>query len=849
MTTTFEVWQRLYTALAYVSMTVCLGTSLRAQHGVHGRSIPGFEQLQCTDIVATETTVYRCGYLHANISLPQSIPHLDSNGTGLDFVIVRTNLVGDSVISWARIGGGLHDRSRRIRLLADGTVVVAGTVESTDFPRGMPGNNTVNNGGSDIAIVQLSATLTDLIGTRVFGGNGADICEDLDVVNDQSVVVCGSTTSGNLPTTMQALYRVDPGRPWERTYFGGGAPAGGVDGFAAILTLTGAVPHCRYIGSSGNDAVKGVAVLADGSIAATGFVGTGNFQTMPLPRLGIPSTIGTFQESYGGGINDAFVMRMNADLTTNQPGPTSTPSSFASYVGGSGLDVGVDVSQAQNGDILVCGYSTSDDFLKADAIQGSRAGGMDIIVARVSLDGGRLLRLTYFGGNADDMVHGISPSWNARGFAVYGTTFSSDFPCLAMTNQCQVTGGGDVAVAMFNENSFTVSTIIGSNTRDTLAGLTFGPAGDMIATLLTPIPTTPFPGMWTSPSMCHAVSIALGDVSLPERSTPHIICRTDNAVISWTATDMLPSDRYTVQVCSTTEPWRSIAHNLQRSPFSIPTTALPTGTYGVRILSNRGHLDEVGNAFVIANQRQIGIAVTTDTVCTGQPFTIALDDNRAYADPIVISINDTVTIAETELASVFRTLAPGPAIVTATTIRGCDQTQVWARDTFFVMERPHIVRHPVSVTASIDDVIVLHVESNGVNDSYQWQKNGADIPGARSPELALGSTSAEVEGLYTCTITNQCGSTTSDPAEVRLSSVSVSSDVDHALVFVHGDHLVAGPLSEGMPVIVDGWDMSGRVIISSTEITLPWLLPPMPRGIYVLRTRTPRTVHLFRLMR
>lgn len=849
MTVVFESWHHLCILLVYVSMTVCLGAPLCAQHGVYGRSIPGFGQLQCTDIVATETTAYRCGYLHANVSLPQSIPHLDSNGTGLDFVIVRTNLVGDSVISWARIGGGLHDRARRIRLLADGTVVVAGTAESTDFPRGMPGNNTVNNGSSDIAIVQLSATLTDIIGTRVFGGNGTDICEDLEIVNDQSVVVCGSTTSGNLPTTMQALYRVDPDRPWERTYFGGGAPAGGMDGFAAVLSLTGVVSHCRYIGSSGSDAVKGIAVLADGSIAATGFVGTGNFQTMPLPRLGIPSTIGTFQESYGGGINDAFVMRMNADLTTNQPGPTSTPSSFASYVGGSGLDVGVDVSQAQNGDILVCGYSTSDDFLKADAIQGSRAGGMDIIVARVSLDGGRMLRLTYFGGQSDDLVHGISPSSTVRGFAVYGTTLSSDFPCLGMTNQCQLVGGGDAMVALFNESSFTVSTTLGSNTRDTLAGIAFRPTGEMIATLLTPTPTTPFPGMWTSPSMCHAISIALGNVSLPERTTPQTICRSDNVVISWTTTDMLPSDRYTVQVCSTTEPWRAVAYNIQRSPFSFPTTALSPGTYGVRIITDRGHVAEQGNAYAIANQRQIRVSVTTDTVCSGQPITIDLDDNQAYTDPVLITINDTIPVDNAELSSVLRLLAPGPAIVTAITVRGCDQTQVWARDTFFVTSPPVIVRHPASVTAPVDTAVVLRVESVGVDQSYQWQKDETDIPGALEPVLVIDKITAAAEGSYTCTITNRCGRTVSNPAIVRISSVSVQNDDQSAMAYIDGDHLAARPLSDGSSVVVDIWDVSGRVIVPSVEVTLPWTLPSLPRGVYVLRTRTPHTVHIFRLMR
>ena len=54
--------------------------------------------------------------------------------------------------------------------------------------------------------------------------------------------------------------------------------------------------------------------------------------------------------------------------------------------------------------------------------------------------------------------------------------------------------------------------------------------------------------------------------------------------------------------------------------------------------------------------------------------------------------------------------------------------------------------------------------------SYQWNKNGTPIPGATSTTLSLSNVQTSDDGSYTLTATNSVGSTTSNPAQLTVTT-------------------------------------------------------------------------------
>ncbi len=79
--------------------------------------------------------------------------------------------------------------------------------------------------------------------------------------------------------------------------------------------------------------------------------------------------------------------------------------------------------------------------------------------------------------------------------------------------------------------------------------------------------------------------------------------------------------------------------------------------------------------------------------------------------------------------------------------------------------KPEMLAEPSSdVWLQKDKNAQLRVDVSGSAPlSYQWQKDGGDIPGAVSPELKISSAGYQHEGEYSCLISNTCGILQSSP--------------------------------------------------------------------------------------
>jgi len=105
---------------------------------------------------------------------------------------------------------------------------------------------------------------------------------------------------------------------------------------------------------------------------------------------------------------------------------------------------------------------------------------------------------------------------------------------------------------------------------------------------------------------------------------------------------------------------------------------------------------------------------------------------------------------------------------------------------------PYINAQPANQTVSVGQTATFSVGAAGTPPlTYQWQKNGPDIPGATSSSYTTpATTSADSGAMFRVVITNSAGSVTSNSATLTVSTGPVASTVD--VITYHYDNSRSG---------------------------------------------------------
>ncbi len=161
---------------------------------------------------------------------------------------------------------------------------------------------------------------------------------------------------------------------------------------------------------------------------------------------------------------------------------------WATYFGASGDDLAYALDVFPNGEVVVCGQTSSLPTFPATAgsYQPVHAGGLyDGFIARIdpSLGGQQqLLWCTFFGGTGDDVVYRVKITPGGD-IAFTGRTLSTDLPTTPGALRTFYTGGaGDGFVGVLSGDGATLpfSTYLGGNGDETLLGLAVEPGGTIV---------------------------------------------------------------------------------------------------------------------------------------------------------------------------------------------------------------------------------------------------------------------------------------------------------------------------------------------------------------------------------
>lgn len=284
----------------------------------------------------------------------------------------------------------------------------------------------INYGGLyDIGILKYDSAGQQLLYASYLGGTESESPHSLVMNSNEELIVLGTTSSIDFPTTTGA---------YDRTFNGGTAVAGvvvpyrkGSDIFVARVNQAGTkLLSSTLLGGNGND---GMIPLYGELEKNYGDQLRGDVITDAEDNVYISSvtssldfpTVNGLDNIYNGGPTDALVAKLNPDLTGLV---------WSTLIGGAGAEASLTIKFDKAGNILVGGGTTSVDFpVTAGAYQPTIGGDADGWIAKINSGGNAIIESTFTGTSAYDQVYFLDLNEDDEVY-LYGQT-AGNFPVTA----------------------------------------------------------------------------------------------------------------------------------------------------------------------------------------------------------------------------------------------------------------------------------------------------------------------------------------------------------------------------------------------------------------------------------
>jgi hypothetical protein len=299
---------------------------------------------------------------------------------GRDAIFAKLDAATGELLWATFLGGSSDDFSFGVSIDPAGNLVVAGQTQSPDFPVAGNAYDDTHNGSTDVYVAKFDASGSQLLWSTFIGGSESEHLRGLAL--DQSGVphVTGYTVSDDYPTTPGAF---DPVYEWPYPPF---RP----DIFVTKLLSDGSdLIWSTYLGASETDYAHDIAVDGEGNVYVTGWTQSTDFPTTP----------GAHSETFNGGTSDAILTKF--DVT----GSSLLWSTFLGGLDGDhvreiALDLGGDP-------VVIGATRSFDFPVTDGVFDSSHNGVEDIFVTKFSGQGGTISWSTLIGGERADRPEGL----------------------------------------------------------------------------------------------------------------------------------------------------------------------------------------------------------------------------------------------------------------------------------------------------------------------------------------------------------------------------------------------------------------------------------------------------------
>jgi len=352
-------------------------------------------------------------------------------------------LVIDPVVVYGSYLGGTRDDSvATMTVDSSGSIYLAGSTNSSDFPITAGSYDPTFNGGPcpmgtymgvpinrycrDVFVTKLNPLGTALVFSTYVGGVGGDDAYAMAVDTNGNVYVTGATNSSDFPVTANAL----------QSKLAGGEL--GIDAFVLKIDPSGSkLLYSSFVGGKGDDIGRAMAISSSGDLYIAGSTTSSDFPV-----------VNALLSQFGGGdcggnrsnelaCSDAFLMRWRSQDMTLQ---------YASFLGGNADDSASGVALDAAGNVYVAGTTSSANFPLTKPLISSLPGGSShVFLAEIAGSGDRFIYCTLLGGSGNDSASAVAVDRSGNAI-VTGSTSSLDFP---VVNAVQDKPGGGVCQGLY----------------------------------------------------------------------------------------------------------------------------------------------------------------------------------------------------------------------------------------------------------------------------------------------------------------------------------------------------------------------------------------------------------------
>ncbi|MHA1909380.1 MAG: SBBP repeat-containing protein, partial [Candidatus Thorarchaeota archaeon] len=352
----------------------------------------GHSDSECGYVVKVDSSgnIYVGGYTYSSL-FPTSGGYDDSYNGYMDTFLTKYSPDGQSIIFSTFIGGSNRDSMMDLTFDAEGNIIATGYTRSSDFP-------TVNafqediGGYYDAFITRISSSGSQLLFSSYLGGNSRDEGAQLMVDGEGILWLCGFTESADFPTTSGAF---------DETH------GGSLDGFIVKIDIDNShLIASTYLGGNDYDITYAMCLASDNTVILAGTTGSTNFPTYAA-----------IDDSHNGE-EDCFITKMNRNLDAII---------YSTFIGGSSYDYFTRMYEDTYGELILSGFSQSDDYPMVGGYDTTHNGNYDVIVVRADASDGSIIKSTYVGGDSTDRCYGLGVD-DFGNVYLAAETYSSNFP-------------------------------------------------------------------------------------------------------------------------------------------------------------------------------------------------------------------------------------------------------------------------------------------------------------------------------------------------------------------------------------------------------------------------------------